>query len=122
MQVRLSSKLAVSGVAALVLCGLGGPAAAKRPVATGNKHAMGAQLRPIDMKQEMPGELYASSWQRFSKRSSGQDDLFVRFSSMTGAPRVIYGDLGQAPEAAKSEDRAMLFLQTHAETLGVDVR
>ena len=46
--------------------------------------------------------------------------MFVRFSAMTGAPRIVYGDLGEAPAAGKAGDRATLFLQANAHVLGLD--
>jgi hypothetical protein len=125
MKVLVSSKLAALGTAALLLgtaAGASPTATAKRPLSGPNKRSAKAQgMRLSEMKVEVPGPAFEGLWHEFASRAAGAEQpLFTRFSAMTGAPRVIYGDLGEAPPAAKVGDRAMLFLQAHAHVLGID--
>jgi hypothetical protein len=124
--------VAALGIASMTLLAAGAPqAVAKKAPEQGKKVAQTPQLRAVDTKLEAPGNAYATQWNQFrahvaSKRAAdkapmfGQDDLFARFSAITGAPRVVYGDMGEAPSAGKREDRALLFLQANAHVFGIN--
>jgi hypothetical protein len=89
-----------------------------------------APLRTTDLKAELPGPGFEDLWASFAHEATsraadrapmfGEQALFVRFSAMTGAPRLIFGDLGMAPAADLGVDRARGWIAEHAELLGVD--
>jgi hypothetical protein len=125
--------VAALGVASLALLAFASPHvdAKKAPEVTGKRAAAPNALRTIDIKQDEPGPAFARQWDGFTRQVAakrpagkapvfGNSDLFVRFSGITGAPRVVYGDLGEAPAAAKRSDRAMLFIEANAHVFGVD--
>ena len=123
---------AALGMASLMMFAFGSPqAAAKRaPEVPGKRAAKSAALRSVDQKQEAPGAAFYATWAQFRGKADrsakagasafGDSSLFARFSALTGAPRVVYGDMGEAPAAAKGDDRAMLFLQANAHVFGLD--
>ena len=120
--------VAALGIASMTLLAVGAPdATAKRaPQVSPKSVAVPSPERTIDLKQDAPGGAFHALWDQFerqtaSKRADGtQPELFVKFSAMTGAPRLVYGDLGIAPSAGKAGDRARLFLEAHAHMLGLE--
>ena len=127
--------IAALGIASLALLAVVSPqAAAKRAITPNGKQVSKANPeRAIDMKTETPGAAYAAQWDSFQRgvvtaqankgavqSLYGDSPIFARFSAITGAPRIVYGDLGEAPAAAKTGDRAMLFLQANAHVFGID--
>jgi hypothetical protein len=125
-------RVAAFGTSLLMLAAVGSSSATAKRNAGGADPSLAKvatpapQPRSIELKLETPSSEFAGRWQEFtskvSSRQKRSEELFVRFSALTGAPRVLYGDLGEAPMAAKSGDRAMLFLEEHAGSLGIDVR
>jgi hypothetical protein len=128
---RVRSVLALS-TAALALFAFAAPqATAKRAPLANGKRAASSTTRSVDLKQDVPGPAFADQWEGLknqvaSKRAAdrapmfGDSDVFARFSAMTGSPRLVFGDLGEAPAANKMGDRAMAFLQQNAHVFGID--
>jgi hypothetical protein len=122
--------VAALGIASLTLLAAGAPdaTAKKAPQAPAKSIAAPNPTRSVDLKQDVPGGAFNSLWDQFerqtaSKRADGAaPELFVKFSAMTGAPRLIYGDMGLAPSAGKAGDRARLFLEANAHMLGLETR
>lgn len=120
------------GVASLALFAVGSPlAAAKRPVDLAKRSLPVAEMRSVDLKQDTPGAAFEGQWEQFkvgvaSKAPAdvaprfGNGHIFARFSAITGSPRIVFGDLGLAPEANKMGDRAMAFLDENAVLYGID--
>ncbi len=128
--VRLGAAFTLSALSVFAVAT--SPALAKRtPEAVSKRSVPVAFERSIDAKQTTPGSAFATRWELFkqatvSKRPAstervfGDTDVFAVFSGMTGAPRIVYGDLGEAPVAAKTADRALMWLQANEHVFGVD--
>ena len=129
---RVRSAVALSAAALAILATSTPQAVAKRSLETTNKWTAPLNaMRSVDQKLDTPGPAFASQWEALrnevaSKAAAdktpmfGDAHLFARFSAMTGAPRLVFGDLGEAPVANKAGDRAMLWLQQNAHVYGYD--
>lgn len=106
---------------------------AQKIVTNASKRAQaGNVLRSIDRKIDAPLALAAEgaksvpggdlSGRRLRERLlKANEGLFARYSEISGRPRIVYGDLGTAPEASEIADRARIFLSEEAAVFGVDV-
>lgn len=124
-----SIRLLLPALAALVLGGAQGPWAQTAP--SFKPVLPEAATRTVDLKTELPGPGFEDLWTAFADDAAGRGvgdgvpafgdaPLFARFSAMTGAPRLILGDLGVAPAAARPADSARAWIAQHADLLGVD--
>jgi len=112
---------ATSLLAALAVASLA--AAAPEPIS--KRHAADPATRSTDLKVESPGPGFEGRWAAFEQDAEvraagrapmfGDGRLFVRFSAITGSPRLIYGDLGEAPPGEQPVDRAAAWIEANAE-------
>jgi hypothetical protein len=128
---RVRSVLALATMALALFAAAAPQATAKRAPLVNGKRAASSTMRSVDLKQEVPGPAFADQWEGLtqqiaSKRVAdraplfGDSDVFVRFSAMTGSPRLVFADLGEAPAANTMGDRAMAFLQQNAHVFGIE--
>lgn len=124
--------IAVLGAASLALVIGSTPfaAAKKAPEDLAKRAVPETTHRSVDATNSSPGPAFEAQWHQFqlavaAKRGTtgkspmfGDSDLFAQFSAITGAPSVVYGDLGLAPAATKRGDRAMLWMQANEHFLG----
>ena len=127
-----AGQIAVLGVASLTLVLGSTPfvVAKKAPEVLAKQSVPVAADRTVDLKQDAPGAAFEAQWDQFqrgvaAKRGTtgkapifGDTDLVVRFSAITGSPRLVYGDLGEAPAASKRGDQAMLWMQQNEHVFG----
>ncbi len=123
---------ATIGVVSLALFVVGSPlAVAKRSAEHSKRSIPVAEMRTVDQKVTAPGPAFEAQWFQFKGAAAskaapgatpmfGDDHIFARFSTITGSPRLVFGDLGLAPVAGKMGDRALAFLSQNEHVFGVD--
>jgi hypothetical protein len=124
--------IAVLGAASLALVMGSTPfaTAKKAPEVLAKQSMPVAADRSVDIKQAAPGAAFEAQWDQFQRSVAAKrgttgkapmfenSDLVVRFSAITGSPRLVYGDLGEAPVASKTGDRAVLWMQQNEHVFG----